>query len=188
MTKDNSYNLNSTAASLLGFLHDGDQSGWDLVQTADERIGNFWNITRSQVYRELKLLEIAEYVKRQAVGRRERQPYRLTDKGREAFRTWVNEEPRPEQIRIPLLLHVSFGSHIAPDRLARYLARHLDVHTHQLKQYQTLYAKIADFENTSSIDGRRTLQFGIEYESMVIAWIQQIMDEKQNETYHTKES
>lgn len=44
--------LNSTAASLLGFLHEGPMSGWDLVNLAQERIGDFWTITQSQVYRE----------------------------------------------------------------------------------------------------------------------------------------
>ena len=33
--------LNATAASLLGFLHEGPKTGWDLVVTAQERIGKF---------------------------------------------------------------------------------------------------------------------------------------------------
>ena len=41
--------VNPTAASLLGFLHDGPMSGWDLVNRAQERIGEFWSLTRSQV-------------------------------------------------------------------------------------------------------------------------------------------
>ena len=45
--------LNATAASLLGFLHEGPMTGWDLVERAQERIGDFWTVTRSQVYREL---------------------------------------------------------------------------------------------------------------------------------------
>ena len=49
--------LNPTAASLLGFLHHGAASGWDLAAKAQKTIGEFWNVTRSQVYRELKLLE-----------------------------------------------------------------------------------------------------------------------------------
>jgi hypothetical protein len=44
--------LNPTAASLLGFLHAGPMTGWDLVATAETLIGDFWSLTRSQVYRE----------------------------------------------------------------------------------------------------------------------------------------
>ena len=43
--------LNTTAASLLGMLHDGPLSGWDLVAKAEDEIGAFWSLTRSQVYR-----------------------------------------------------------------------------------------------------------------------------------------
>ena len=50
--------LNATAGSLLGLLTDcGDLTGADLVRTAQTRIGSFYNVTRSQVYRELATLE-----------------------------------------------------------------------------------------------------------------------------------
>src|SRR2546423_5398362 len=46
--------LNSTAASLLGFLETyGPMSGYDIVGMVEGSIGYFWNVTRSQVYREL---------------------------------------------------------------------------------------------------------------------------------------
>ncbi len=51
--------LNATAASLLGFLHEGPKTGWDLVATAQDRIGKFWSVTTSQVYRELAAMEAA---------------------------------------------------------------------------------------------------------------------------------
>ena len=48
--------LNATAGALLGLLRDGPRSGYDLVAAAQEVIGGFWTITRSQVYRELAAL------------------------------------------------------------------------------------------------------------------------------------
>ncbi len=39
--------LNATAASLLGFLHAGPASGWDLLRIAQTSIGRFWSITSS---------------------------------------------------------------------------------------------------------------------------------------------
>ena len=49
-----SVELNSTAASLLGFLHEKPCSGYDLEVVIDGSIGRFWNVTRSQIYRELQ--------------------------------------------------------------------------------------------------------------------------------------
>ena len=54
--------LNATATSLLGFLLDGPKTGWDLVQAVEGSVGYFWNITRSQVYRELETLAAQGYV------------------------------------------------------------------------------------------------------------------------------
>jgi DNA-binding PadR family transcriptional regulator len=36
--------LNPTAATLLGFLHRGPMTGWDLAQMAEMVIGEFWNV------------------------------------------------------------------------------------------------------------------------------------------------
>ena len=48
--------LNATAAALLGLLHGKDASGYELWSAAREFIGDFWTVTRSQVYRELTAL------------------------------------------------------------------------------------------------------------------------------------
>jgi DNA-binding PadR family transcriptional regulator len=34
-------------------------------------------------------------------GQRDRQPYRITKKGRLAFKAWIAKEPGPETIRFP---------------------------------------------------------------------------------------
>ena len=64
--------LNPTAATLLGFLHRGRMTGWDLAQMAEMVIGDFWNVTRSQVYRELRTLEGLDLVAASAVTLRKR--------------------------------------------------------------------------------------------------------------------
>ena len=68
--------LNATAASLLGFLHDGPSSGWDLLARARATIGPFWNVTSSQVYRELAVLEAAGLIRGGQSGPRSAAPTR----------------------------------------------------------------------------------------------------------------
>ena len=55
--------LNATQGSLLGFLHDGPKTGWDLLQQVEGVLDRFWNITPSHVYRELRALEERGLVK-----------------------------------------------------------------------------------------------------------------------------
>lgn len=96
--------LNATAESLLGFLHEGPLTGWDLVATAQKVIGDFWSLTQSQVYRELTTMAEAGLVEAGERGRRDRKPYAITEAGRAAFASWIGQEPGPETIRFPLLL------------------------------------------------------------------------------------
>ncbi|MHB8328152.1 MAG: PadR family transcriptional regulator, partial [Acidimicrobiales bacterium] len=73
--------INPTAASLLGFLHGGPMTGWDLDQAVGGSIGNFWNVTRSQIYRELRALTGRGCVEPGQSGPRDRVPYSVTEVG-----------------------------------------------------------------------------------------------------------
>lgn len=156
--------LNSTAASLLGFLHEGPMSGWDLMTIAQERIGGFWTITQSQVYRELAAMHTAGLVEKGESGARDRTPYRITDAGREAFAEWIARDPGAETIRVPLLLTMSFGRHLDPEHLDRIIAANREIHEARLAHYLT-----DDHENIPP-HSRATLDFGIRYERAVLEW------------------
>lgn len=156
--------INATAASLLGFLHDGPASGWDLLRTARVSIGRFWSITSSQVYRELSSMEADGLVVGAAAGPRERRAFRITAAGRTRFQAWIAEAPGDEQVRIPLLLLVSFGRHIAPAHLAAAIDEFRARHTIRRDEYQ------AALETTEDPYLRATLTFGARYEQAAIAW------------------
>ena len=159
--------LNATAASLLGFLHEAPMTGWDLVAAAEAAIGDFWSLTRSQVYRELSAMERDGLIVAGDAGPRSRRPYRLTPAGRAAFKAWVAQEPGPEQIRYPRLLTMAFARHLPPGRLARFLAAHRRQHEARLAAYR---ATAADLEAGSDLAAQATLDFGIRYEMAVLAW------------------
>ncbi|MFI7666870.1 PadR family transcriptional regulator [Nocardia sp. NPDC049526] len=160
--------LNSTAASLLGFLHDGPMSGWDLVTEAQDRIGDFWTITQSQVYRELAAMDAAGLVEKGEIGARERTPYQITEAGHEAFLEWIARDPGAETIRVPLLLTLSFGRHVDSDRLDRIIAANKEIHQQRLDRY------LADDHTDMSPYQRATLEFGIGYERTVLAWFDRL--------------
>ena len=166
--------MNATAASLLGFLHERPMSGWDLVATAQVLIGDFWTVTRSQVYRELAAMETAGLIVAGPAGPRDRRPYELTDAGRAAFREWLERRPGPEQIRYPLLLTIAFGRHLPPGRLAAFVADHREVHENRLQQYRALRSEVG--ENLDAY-ATATLDFGIRYETAVLEWFDDLPSE-----------
>lgn len=170
--------LNATAASLLGFLHDGPMTGWDLVAVAQQRIGNFWTLTQSQVYRELAAMAGSGLVEQGQPGPRDRKPYLITEAGRAAFREWIDREPGLEQIRFPLLLTIMFAGHLPPGRLLEMVAAHRSVHAERLADYQRIRKELDGVvdELPGGADRFRlaTLEFGLRYESAVLDWFDQL--------------
>jgi DNA-binding PadR family transcriptional regulator len=160
--------LNATQGSLLGFLHAGPKTGWDLLREVEGGLDRFWNITSSHVYRELRALEVAGLVAAGEPGRRERRPFSITPAGRRAFRTWIAEPTGPEQIRFPLLVKLWFGSHLDADTLAAFLDTSRVDHQQRLSFYR-------DVEHTLRPDDDRmsVILFGIAYEQAVLGWLDQ---------------
>lgn len=168
--------LNATAASLLGFLHEGPMSGWDLVSTAEERIGDFWSLTRSQVYRELKTMAGEGLIEAGEPGPRERQPYRLTPAGRQAFARWLDQDPGPETIRYPLLLVLTFARHLPPDRIRRFVDEHRAEHEARLREYESIWAGLPPEAFEADPYALAVLDFGRTYERAVLQWFDRLAE------------
>lgn len=159
--------VNSTAAALLGFLHAGPMSGWDLVATARGVIGDFWTVTQSQVYRELAAMSRNGLVAAGPPGARERRPYQITAAGRDAFDGWLRTQPGSEQIRYPLLLTMNFGARLPDGQLAEFVAAHRVEHAERLARYRERRAAMGPDADPYAAS---TLDFGIRYESAVLEW------------------
>jgi DNA-binding PadR family transcriptional regulator len=101
--------LNATAAAVLGLLHDGPQTGGELVAGARERFGVFFSVTRSQVYRELPGLADAGFARLGKKGPRSSQQYVITAAGKRAFKQWLQSEPGPDHLRSPMLLRLLYA-------------------------------------------------------------------------------
>jgi DNA-binding PadR family transcriptional regulator len=171
--------LNGTQASLLGFLHEGPRTGWQLLQEISSGLGRFWNVTQSHAYRELKVLEERGLIVAGELGPRDRRPFRLTAKGRKAFAQWIQEEPGPEQIRFPLLVSLWFGEHLPPDRLARFVDSQRRIRQERLAHYRKAEE---EFRSPREHPRRRAvLQFGMRYEEAILRWLDEVEDTTERE-------
>ncbi|MGH2687406.1 MAG: PadR family transcriptional regulator [Actinomycetota bacterium] len=162
--------INSTAASLLGFLHSGPMTGWEIDRAVAATISSFWNVTRSQVYRELRALAELGFVEAGQTGPRERQPWSITDEGREAFAAWIARDPGPAIIRIPVFLTIFFGEHLEPGRLAEIVANERRIAEQQLGYFETLLAGFPDDPGQRPL-AAEIVTFGIRYEQLMLDWL-----------------
>lgn len=170
--------LNATAASLLGLLdmHGGELTGGELVRLAETRLGEFWSLTRSQIYRELGTLERDGYIAPGSPGPRDARPVGITESGRDVYRHWLTERLPSDTIRIPVLLSVAFGDALPADALRRVLARSLREHRERLQGYRQLDADLAGLP-VGEPWARATVSFGVHYEEAVLRWFATLPEE-----------
>jgi DNA-binding PadR family transcriptional regulator len=158
--------LNATQGSLLGFLHGGPKTGWELLQEARAGLARFWNVTQSHVYRELGALEARKLIRPGKAGPRDRRPYTITAAGRRAFAAWVADPPATEQIRFPLLVTLWFGGHLPRATLRSFVATARDEHQARLAQYEALHV---DDDHVGAV-----VSFGVHYERAVLDWLDEL--------------
>ncbi len=161
--------LNSTAAALLGLLHEGPMTGGELVAAAKERMEPFWSVTRSQVYRELPGLADAGYVRPGKQGPRAAQPYAITAAGKRAFRGWLTEAAGADHSRNPLVLRIGFGAHHASGTVRRLVE---EARTRHQEALATNRARASQLKK----DGAdrflvSTAEFGVAYERALLRWL-----------------
>jgi DNA-binding PadR family transcriptional regulator len=160
--------VNPTAAALLGLLHDGAMTGGQLMAAAQRRLGPFWSMTRSQVYRELPALAEAGYVKLGKPGARSSQPYSITPAGKRAFVRWLSEAPGREAVRSPAALRLAFGAHQSAQQLQELSAQATEYHNAALTEAREA-AK--DAKKNGDDFGAAALEFAVGYHRSALAWL-----------------
>lgn len=154
--------LTPTSYIVLGLLAWMDEATpYELKRVVEERIGNFWSVPHSQIYREPGRLVQGGYLReRRERGGRRRRLFSLTDAGREALTAW-RDEPTDElpELRDLSLLKMFFGGEpaaLAPAQLA--------AHERKLAAYRELRAALEESAGDLPPGPARTLRAGIGHE------------------------
>lgn len=164
--------LNGTAAAVLGYLRDGPRSGWDVATGLRSMVGDFWNVTPSQVYRELRSMEDAGLVEAGDAGARDRRPYSITSAGRQALHAWMDGPLERDVVRIPLLLRLFLEYSTTADRsrIARLVAEYRAQHDGQIERYES---KLADLER-GGLPHSQLVRYGLHHEEAVRQWLDEV--------------
>jgi DNA-binding PadR family transcriptional regulator len=160
--------VNPTAAALLGLLHEGPMTGGQLMAAAQRRLGAFWSMTRSQVYRELPALAEAGYVKLGKPGARSSQPYSISPAGKRAFTRWLAEAPGREAIRNPVALRAAFGSYQSTTQLQEAYRQAVADHEAALAEARDA-AK--DLKKNGDDFGAAAQEFAVAYHKAAVSWL-----------------
>jgi DNA-binding PadR family transcriptional regulator len=163
--------INATAAALLGLLHEGQMTGGQLMATAEEKLGPYWSMTRSQVYRELPALAELGYVKLGKPGPRSSQPYSITPAGKRAFVRWLTEEPGRDSLRNSVALRIAFGDKQTPAQLRKLQEAAIDYHNEQLARTRE---QVKEARKEGNEYAAAALEFAVQYHRAALAWLKNV--------------
>lgn len=141
------------------------------MANAEERLGRYWSMTRSQVYRELPALAELGYVKLGKPGPRSSQPYSITPTGRRAFLRWLTEEPSRDALRNSVALRMAFGDKQSPTQLRKLQETATEYHNQELARTRD-QAKEAKKEGDDY--GATALEFAVAYHKAALAWLKTV--------------
>ena len=158
---------------MLGLISQiGPINGNSLSQSAGILIGEFWTLTRSQVYRELQTLEDHGYIQAGPLGPRSSREFSITRQGVHALHDWLDAGPTSEVIRWPILLTIRFGAFLEPARLRDILHDFALRHQGVRAYYQALEADMR--RETNDPFELATVRFGQLFEAAIKTWLDEV--------------
>lgn len=150
--------ISGTEAALLALLTRGEMSGYDLQRAAESAPGLLLP-AKSRIYAVLPRLVERGFATSREVrqsGRPNKQLYRITRAGRAAAQEWLEEPPRFEPERAPVLLKLYFGDLLDPETLRAHL---LHIRAEAVERKRTLETGPVAGDVFAELAHRHTLEW-----------------------------
>lgn len=139
-----------------------------MMAAAERRLGAYWSMTRSQVYRELPALAESGYVKLGKPGPRSSQPYSITPAGKRAFGRWLTEEPGRDTVRNPVALRTAFGKYQSGTQLKSTYDQATVYHNAALNEAREAAKEL---KKDGDEFAAAALEFAVGYHKAALAWL-----------------
>lgn len=164
---------------ILGLLSHEDLTGYDIKKQVDGVISFFWKGSFGSIYPALAEMEKGGLVKRKKSNNtsgREKIFYQITKDGKNALKTWLNDEKATNDLKYETLLKMYFGG--VEDR--NVTIRNIGIFEKQvkgdlklLKLYKENLEKVLDQED--HVHYYLTVLFGIETYEAYLRWCKNAM-------------
>jgi DNA-binding PadR family transcriptional regulator len=131
--------------ALLALLDVGAMTGYELAKQFDVSVAYLWHAPHSQIYPELRRMEVAGLITAESLPRGERgtkRPYSLTATGAEELVRWVVEQQTAPTVRDPAYLKTSYFEYGSFDDARRHFREHRDHHLAMQGHWQRHVARL----------------------------------------------
>jgi PadR family transcriptional regulator, regulatory protein AphA len=170
--------LSTTEFAVLGLLSFGERSGYDLKKAAEVGVGYVWTAAKSQIYAVLPRLvagglATARHVRQERLP--DKQVYRISKRGGEAFRAWLEEPVDHSSSRSPFLLKIFFGAQMSKEALASHIRGRREAAVEELAEYREIERRIKG--SPRDYYGYVTLRWGLAQTRAWIRWADDVLRE-----------
>jgi PadR family transcriptional regulator, regulatory protein AphA len=165
---------------LLGFLSYQPMTGYDIKQSIDHSTAHFWHAHHSQIYTTLRQMEQDMLVTSQFIydeGQPNRRVYTITEAGKTELKRWL-DQPMLEMsaVKDDFLVRLFFSAQRDPVDIQTEVKLQLELHQQKLAAYHAIgdideNVKLHPQLKRDAAFWRLTLDMGIRYEEMYIAWL-----------------
>jgi PadR family transcriptional regulator, regulatory protein AphA len=126
----------TTEYVILGILSNKPRTGYDIHKLVKTRMGSFWDISYSQIYPTLRVLEKEGLVtKKVEINERSqnRKVYSITKEGVSKLQRWLKESAKPPTFKFEALLKIAFGNQASKEQTIKHLEELKAINTVQLE-------------------------------------------------------
>jgi PadR family transcriptional regulator AphA len=166
---------------ILGALHKGPKSGYEIKQLVDTSTRFFWAASYGQIYPELRNLERDGLISgtEERVGGRRRIVYALTDAGREQLRRWLRERDAGCELRDLGLLKLFFADALDKQEALEVVRAFKDARQAVLDRLRAIEAGVDKADGGFPLV---VLGYGLELHEWVVGWASNLEQQLTSET------
>lgn len=163
---------------LLGFLMDGEKTGYEIKKYMENSTHYFFNTGFSSIYPKFRKLEKERRVRvsQEIKNGKLNKVYSLTDEGRKTFLDWLETKPETGRIRDEALLKVFFFDHLEEEKISSQLSAYIG----DLREQVRALKAIRDRFSSCEIEPWKmtTLAFGLRYYDFLEKQFNEMLPEK----------
>ena len=160
-------------------------NGYEIKACIEQSLSNFWSESYGQLYPQLAAvtkMELAEVVENEKESRgRKKKTYKITQKGRDALATWIDEEPNSRPPRDELLMKLFFASEGNLDSIIEHCIDQKYQLQKKLKKYESIKADLEKLQQSlpNAKYWLMTVRFGIVRTEAILKWLDEVISELQ---------
>lgn len=182
---------------LLGFLQDGEKTGYQIKKMMEQSTGYFFNTSLGSIYPAFRKLQKEGMVKmKQKVSEgRVKKIYSITKRGIDCFQSWLKEDITIPKVRDEVLLKIYFFANLDPATRKEKLSCFIGQLEEKITEFTNLKSliskhtsvkdkkKVQEYLKKYDLDEFRMemIEFGIEQYTFMHSWYQRLLERLEGE-------